>query len=75
MHTSPRQVRDICVAIKQFYSYLRQHGDIADDHFAIAQWRRRDQAARVVELYERISSESPNFELLFTRLFEPYTEE
>jgi hypothetical protein len=75
VHTSPRQVRDICVAIKQFYHYLKQHGEIADDHFAVAQWRRRDQAARVVELYERISSESPNFELLFTRLFEPYTEE
>jgi hypothetical protein len=75
VHTSPRQVRDICVAIKQFYAYLKQHGEIADDRFAIAQWRRRDQAARVVELYERISSESPNFEVLFTRLFEPYTEE
>lgn len=74
MNTSPRQVREICTAIKQFYSFLKERGSVGDDRFAAALWRRRDQAARVVEIYERIASDSPNFELLFERLFRPYTE-
>ena len=74
MNTSARQVREICTALKQFYAFLRQRGALSDDRFAEALWRRRDQAARVVEIYERISSESPSFELLFERLFLPYTE-
>jgi len=74
MNSSARQVREICTALKQFYAFLRQRGAISDDRFAQALWRRRDQAARVVELYERVSSDSPSFELLFERLFLPYTE-
>jgi hypothetical protein len=74
MNSSARQVREICTALKQFYAFLRQRGIIAEDRFAEALWRRRDEAARVVEIYERISSESPSFELLFERLFLPYTE-
>ncbi len=74
LNTSPRQVREICTAIKQFYGFLRERGSVGDDRFAAALWRRRDQAARVVEIYERISSDSPSFELLFERLFRPYTE-
>jgi hypothetical protein len=74
LNTSPRQVREICTALKQFYAFLEQRGIIDEDRFAEALWRRRDQAARVVEIYERISSESPSFELLFERLFLPYTE-
>ncbi|NTU78183.1 MAG: hypothetical protein HGA45_02070 [Chloroflexales bacterium] len=74
MNSSARQVRDICTAIKQLYAFLRQRGVVADDRFAVALWSRRGQAARVVEIYERISRESPSFELLFERLFLPYTE-
>jgi hypothetical protein len=74
MTSTPRQARSICTAVKQFYRFLLDRGEISDDRFAVALWRRRDQAARVVELYDRISSESPNFELLITRLFKPYTE-
>lgn len=74
LNTSPRQVREICTAIKQFYGFLRERGSVGDDRFAGALWRRRDQAARVVEIYERIASDSPSFELLFERLFRPYTE-
>jgi len=74
LNTSPRQVREICTAIKQFYRFLRERGSSADDRFAAALWRRREQAARVVEIYERIASDSPSFELLFERLFRPYTE-
>jgi hypothetical protein len=74
MHTSARQVREICTAIKQLYAFLKQRGIIGDDRFAEALWRRRDQAARVVTIYERISGDSPSFELLFERLFQPYTE-
>ena len=74
LNTSARQVREICTALKQFYAFLKQRGLIEDDRFAEALWRRRHQAARVVEIYEHISSDSPNFELLFERLFLPYTE-
>lgn len=74
LNTSPRQVRAICTAIKQLYAFFKQRGVIDDDRFAEALWRRRDQAVRVVEIYEQIASDSPNFELLFERLFQPYTE-
>lgn len=74
LNSSARQVRELCTAIKQFYAFLQQRGIIPDGRFAEALWRRREQAVRVVTLYERISSESPDFELLFERLFLPYTE-
>jgi hypothetical protein len=74
MHTSARQVREICTAIKQLYAFLKQRGIISDDRFAEALWRRRDQAARVVEIYDRIAGDAPGFETLFERLFQPYTE-
>ncbi|NJN17909.1 MAG: hypothetical protein HC822_17365 [Oscillochloris sp.] len=74
LNTSPRQVREICTAIKQFYRYLRERSVISDDRFADALWRRRNQAARVVEVYERIAGDSPSFELLFEHLFRPYTD-
>jgi hypothetical protein len=74
MNTSPRQVREICTSIKQFYSFMKERGVIGDDRFAHALWRRRDQAARVIQIYDRIASDSPNFESLFARLFQPYTD-
>jgi hypothetical protein len=74
MNTSPRQVREICTAIKQFYSFMKERGIIGDDRFAQALWRRRNQAARVIQIYDQITSDSPNFESLFARLFQPYTE-
>lgn len=73
MNSSARQAREICTSLKQFYSFLHERGDIGDDRFAHALWRRRDQAARVVDLYTRLSSDSPNFEKLFNRLFAPYS--
>ncbi len=74
LNSSARQMRELCTAIKQFYAFLQQRGIIPDGRFAEALWRRREQAVRVVTIYERISSESPDFELLFERLFLPYTE-
>lgn len=73
LNSSPRDARSICTSVKQFYAFLLAEGLIADDAFAQAIWRRRDQAARVVELYERLDSTSPRFGQLFGRLFEPYT--
>lgn len=73
LNSTPRQVREICVSLKQFYGFLKERGDIEDDRFAHALWRRREQAARVVELYEQISHDLPNFERLFVRLFAPYS--
>jgi hypothetical protein len=72
LNSSPRAAREICTSIKQFYIFLRAH-NLANDNFAQAMWRRRDQAARVVELYEHIDSDSPRFERLFAHLFAPYT--
>lgn len=72
-NSSPRQAREMCTSIKQFYAFLRAKSIVADDAFAQGMWRRRDQAARVVELYDRLDSNSPRFERLFARLFEPYT--
>jgi hypothetical protein len=64
--------RELCTSLKQFYAFLRAERNI-DDRFAREMWRRRDQAARVVDLYERIDADSPQFERLFVRLFAPYT--
>ncbi|MFO7168402.1 MAG: hypothetical protein DIU80_010300 [Chloroflexota bacterium] len=72
LNSSPRAAREMCTSIKQFYAFLRAEG-VADDAFAREMWRRRDQAAQVVELYQRIDGESPQFERLFARLFAPYT--
>jgi hypothetical protein len=74
LNSSPRRARELCTVIKQFYRFLLDRGEINDDRFAQALWRRRSQVARVVELYDRISSASPQAELLITRLFKPYTE-
>jgi hypothetical protein len=73
LNNSARSAREMCTSFKQFYAFLRAEGIIADDAFAQAIWRRRDQAARVIELYDRIDSESPQFERLFAYLFAPYT--
>jgi hypothetical protein len=72
LNSSPRAVREMCTSLKQFYMFLRGSG-LADDTFAQAIWRRREQAARVVELYEHIDSDSPQFERMFAHLFAPYT--
>ncbi|NWG21391.1 MAG: hypothetical protein HXY39_13860 [Chloroflexi bacterium] len=71
-NSSPRGARELCTSLKQFYSFLRME-QIADDRFAREMWRRRDQVARVVDLYDQIDVESPQFERLFVRLFAPYT--
>ena len=73
LKSSARQVRNICTALKQFYTFLVQRGVIGDARFAEAIWRRRNQAAHVVEIYDRIASDSPSFDLLFAQLFQPYT--
>jgi hypothetical protein len=73
LNSSPSDARSICTSLKQFYAFLRAEGLAADDGFAQGIWRRRDQAARVIELYNRLDSDSPRFGRLFGRLFEPYT--
>ncbi len=73
LNSTPRDARDMCTSIKQFYAFLRAEGIVTDDGFAQAIWRRRDQAARIVELYGRLDAESPRFGRLFGRLFEPFT--
>jgi hypothetical protein len=72
LNSSPRAAREMCTSIKQFYAFLRAE-DQTDDTFARELWKRRDQAARVVELYQLIDGESAEFERLFARLFAPYT--
>ncbi len=71
-NSSPRGARELCTSLKQFYAFLRTERNI-DDRFAREMWRRRDQVARVVDLYEQIDADSPQFSRLFVRLFAPYT--
>jgi hypothetical protein len=73
LNSSPRAAREMCTSLKQFYAFLRAEGIVQDDSFAQAMWRRRDQAARVVELYDLLDGESPQFDQLFAHLFAPYT--
>lgn len=73
INSTPRAAREMCTSLKQFYAFLKAQGIITDDRFAVAIWRRREQAARVVELYDLLDSESPQFDRLFARLFAPYT--
>jgi hypothetical protein len=72
LNSSPRAAREMCTSVKQFYAYMRAES-VADDTFAREMWRRREQAAGVVDLYQRIDGESEQFERLFARLFAPYT--
>jgi hypothetical protein len=72
LNSSARAAREMCTSIKQFYAFLRAEDQI-DDTFARELWKRREQAARVVELYQLIDGESTDFERLFARLFAPYT--
>ncbi|KPV49450.1 hypothetical protein SE17_32560, partial [Kouleothrix aurantiaca] len=73
LNNSPRAAREMCTSFKQFYAYLRAEGIVSDDGFAQAIWRRRDQAARVIDLYDQLDGDSPQFERLFAHLFAPYT--
>ena len=70
--TSPRTVREVCTSIKQFYAFLKDRSVVTDDSFAQAIWRRREEAARVVELYHQIGEQAANPEPLLRRLFAPY---
>jgi hypothetical protein len=70
---SARRAREFCTSIKQFYTFLQQQGYLATPEFALAIWRRRDQAARVVELYHRIPLTWPEGERLRARLLAPYS--
>ena len=69
---SPRTVREVCTSIKQFYAFLKDRGVVADDEFAQAIWRRREEAARVIELHHQISEQANSPEPLLRRLFAPY---
>ncbi|HEU5013080.1 MAG TPA: hypothetical protein VFT66_11140 [Roseiflexaceae bacterium] len=71
--TSPRALREMCTSIKQFYAFARAQGRIMDDSFAVGIWQRRDQAGRVLELYDQLDADSPQFDRLFAHLFAPYT--
>lgn len=71
---SPSCVKSLCTSVRQFYAFLKGRGAIADDSFAQAMWRRRDEAAQVVELYQRIRSDWSSADKITERLFAPYTE-
>lgn len=73
MNGSQRAVREMCTSLKQFYAFLRQQRLIQDDSFAQAMWLRRDQAAQLLDIYEQIDADSPEFDRMFVYLFAPYT--
>lgn len=69
---SERHIRDMCSALKQFYAFLRERGVIEDDRFAQAIWKRRDQAARLMTLCQKIERDYPDKPDLLAMLFKPY---
>ncbi len=69
---TPRALRDLCTSVRQFYVYLREQRG-TDDSFAHAIWRRREQAARVLAIYDQLDFESQEFDRAFGYLFAPYT--
>ncbi|WP_298490310.1 hypothetical protein [uncultured Chloroflexus sp.] len=69
---SERYIRDMCSALKQFYAFLRERGVIEDDRFAQAIWKRRDQAARLMTLCQKIERDYPDQPDLLAMLFKPY---
>ncbi|MEF3272866.1 MAG: hypothetical protein K6356_00455 [Chloroflexus sp.] len=71
-NVSERYIREMCSALKHFYTFLRNRGVIQDDRFARAIWKRRDQAARLIALYQRIERDYPDQEQLIHMLFIPY---
>lgn len=72
-NSSPRWAREICTSLKQFYTWMKQQEVRRDDGFAVGIWQRRDQVARVVELYQQIDADSEQYNRLFAHLFAPYT--
>lgn len=70
---SPEAIKSICTSIRQFFAFLKHYGFIKDDSFAHALWRRRDEAARVVAIYQYIRNDWTNIDELTKRLFSPYT--
>lgn len=73
MNSTERHVREICTSVKQFYAFLKAEKLIDDDAFAGAIWQRRDQAARLIQLFDQVDSDAEQFERLFAHLFAPYT--
>lgn len=73
INSSAQSARSMCTSIKQFYAFLKATDQISDDAFAVAIWKRREQAAKVIDLYDQIDGESPAFDRLFAHLFSPYT--
>ncbi|WP_322496588.1 hypothetical protein [Chloroflexus sp.] len=69
---SERHIRDMCSALKQFYAFLRERGVIEDDRFAQAIWKRRDQAARLMALCQKLERDYPDQPDLLAMLFKPY---
>ncbi|WP_322489212.1 hypothetical protein [Chloroflexus sp.] len=69
---SERHIRDMCGALKQFYAFLRERGVIKDDRFAQAIWKRRDQAARLMALRQKLERDYPDQPDLLAMLFKPY---
>lgn len=69
---SGRHVRDMCSSFKQFYAFLRERGVIEDDRFAQAMWKRRDQAARLMTLCQKLERDYPDQPDLREMLFKPY---
>jgi hypothetical protein len=70
---SRKDVRAMCLALKQFYAFLRAERIIASDAMIQELYRHRNLVVRLVSLYEQINSSPRSFGHLFARLFEPYT--
>jgi len=65
-------LREICIALKRFYAFLKERGLIDSDQFAEAMWQRRFQAAKLANLYKQLADKYADQTDLLEQLFTPY---
>lgn len=71
-YSSGSEVREICIALKRFYTFLKERGLIDSDQFAEAMWQRRFQAAKLANLYRQLADKYADQTDLLEQLFTPY---
>lgn len=71
-YNSGSEVREICIALRRFYAFLKERGLIESDQFAEAMWQRRFQAAKLANLYKQLAGKYADQTELLEQLFAPY---
>ncbi|WP_448338266.1 hypothetical protein [Chloroflexus aurantiacus] len=71
-YSSGSEVRELCIALRRFYAFLKERGLIDSDQFAEAMWQRRFQAAKLANLYRQLVDKYADQTDLVEQLFAPY---